>query len=59
LRRCSYGDAVLAQSLADGFDALWNKALADLREIRSYPSAQSRVLNTPAPGGLVERTNQM
>ena len=30
-------DRSLASSLADGFDALWKKALADLREIRFYP----------------------
>jgi sugar-specific transcriptional regulator TrmB len=30
-------DRSLAASLAAGFDALWKKALADLREIRFYP----------------------
>lgn len=30
-------DGTLASSLAQGFDALWKKALADLREVRFYP----------------------
>jgi sugar-specific transcriptional regulator TrmB len=30
-------DQALASSLAEGFDALWKKALADLREVRFYP----------------------
>jgi sugar-specific transcriptional regulator TrmB len=30
-------DRSLASSLADGFNALWKKALADLREVRFYP----------------------
>jgi sugar-specific transcriptional regulator TrmB len=30
-------DSSLASSLAEGFDALWKKALADLREVRFYP----------------------
>jgi transcriptional regulator TrmB len=32
-------DATLAQSLADGFEALWQKALRDLREIAIDPRA--------------------
>lgn len=31
-------DAELASQLAGGFEALWRKALADLREIRGWPS---------------------
>ncbi len=31
-------DRGLAESLAQGFETLWQKALADLREIRFYPS---------------------
>jgi hypothetical protein len=34
-------DASLADSLAQGFEALWQKALKDLREIRFYPGATS------------------
>jgi hypothetical protein len=30
-------DRSLAASLAAGFETLWKKALADLREIRFYP----------------------
>jgi sugar-specific transcriptional regulator TrmB len=30
-------DSALAASLSDGFDVLWQRALADLREIRFYP----------------------
>jgi HTH-type transcriptional regulator, sugar sensing transcriptional regulator len=30
-------DRALAESLATGFEALWRKALADLREVRAYP----------------------
>jgi HTH-type transcriptional regulator, sugar sensing transcriptional regulator len=32
-------DAALAQSLAEGFEALWQKALRDLREIAVDPRA--------------------
>jgi sugar-specific transcriptional regulator TrmB len=34
-------DASLADSLAQGFETLWQKALKDLREIRFYPGAAS------------------
>ncbi|WP_394824468.1 TrmB family transcriptional regulator [Pendulispora albinea] len=34
-------DAALAESLAHGFDALWQKALRDLREVRFYPRRRS------------------
>jgi hypothetical protein len=33
-------DASLAESLAQEFEALWQKALKDLREIRFYPGAR-------------------
>jgi sugar-specific transcriptional regulator TrmB len=32
-------DEALAQQLQEGFDGLWRKALANLREIRQWPSA--------------------
>jgi hypothetical protein len=34
------GNACPAESLAQGFEALWQEALKDLREIRFYPGAR-------------------
>lgn len=42
-------DAELAQSLADGFEKLWRKAMRDLREIDFHPAGPG---GEPAPGGI-------
>lgn len=40
-------DRALAAELATGFEALWTKALADLREIRAWPSSSEGTSLTP------------